>query len=225
MAIRASAHRLRASTIQFRMDLDTAMGKAARWAIVGSLIAASLGFVEEPNDLLSVVVVHLSAIVAFGFLLTVTLGAGSDTLAGGRSDTTGSRFARAAAVVAIVTGVALVITLVSSSALGYEVSLQFLLVLSALDIAWVVAATYYGLRWRLGELGGLAGGTAIAVMCVWSIWGYLDQVGFTDSGGWLVDADALNRLVFPLDVAAAVIAVSALWIGARHTTAQRKPQS
>lgn len=225
MAIWASAHRRRASTIPFRMDLDTAMGKAARWAIVGGLVAASLGFVEEPTDLLTVAVVHLSAIVTFGFLLTVTLRAGADTLAAGRSDTTGSRFARAAAVVAIVTGVALVITLVSSSALGYEVSLQFLLVLSALDIAWVVAATYYGLRWRLGELGGLAGGTAIAVMCVWSIWRYLDQVGFTGSGGWLVDADALNRLVFPLDVAAAVIAVSALWIGARHTTAQRKPQS
>ena len=62
-------------------------------------------------------------------------------------------------------------------------------------------------------------------MCVWSIWRYLDQVGFTDSGGWLVDADALNRLVFPLDMAAAVIAIGSLWIGARHATAQRRPQS
>lgn len=207
------------------MDLDAVMGRAARWAVAAGLAGGSLVLVEEPTGLLTVAILHLSAIVALCFALTVSLRDATDSIAAGRSSTTWTHFSRGAAVVAIITGVAVVVTLVSSSAIGYEVSLQYLLVLSAIDIAWVVAATYFGLRWRFGEVGGITGGSLIAIMCVWTIWRYVDQIGFTDSGGWLVDTEALNRLVFPFDVAAAVVAVSAMWIGARYATAQRKPQS
>ena len=165
--------------------------------------------------------VHLSGIVLFGFVLTFWLWPGVAVADPG----TGRRFAKAASVTAIVTGSVLVVTLVSSSALGLKVSLQYLQALSAIDIAWVVAATTFGLRWRFGTAAGFAGGVAIAVVCVWSIWRYLDTVGFTDAGGWLVDADVLNRLVFPIDMAAAVVAIGLLWWGSAQPTEQRSPQS
>lgn len=200
------------------MTLDAAMGRAARLAVVGALLAATLVLVEAPEDLLAVVVIHLSGIVLFGFAAAVLLAPATDTVDAGV-------FRRGAVVVAAVTGVVLIVTLVASAAIGFEVSVQFLQLLSALDIAWVVAATFYGLRWRLGLGAATVGAAAIGVMCVWSIWRYLDRVGFTSEGGWLVDTDALLRLVLPLDVMAAVLALGSLWWGARHATAQRSPQS
>lgn len=181
-------------------------------------MAATLVVVEEPADLLAVSVVHLSGIVLFGFIVAISLQDATDT-------GPVSRFGRGAAVVAIVTGSVMIVTLVASFAVGFEVSLQFLQLLSALDIAWVVAATYLGLRWLAGQAAALLGGAIIATVCVWSIWRYLAVVGFTDSGGWLVDPDALLRLVVPLDVMAAAVAIGLLWWGACHATAQRKPQS
>lgn len=207
------------------MSLDAVMGRAAQWAAGGAVVAASLFLVEEPTDLLVVSLVHLAGLVIFGFLFAIVVAPATDVLGDGTVTSTGTRFARAASVVVIVTGTTVVVTIVASTAIGFEVSLQFLQVLSALDIAWVVAATYFGLRWRFGQIAGLGGGTAIGIVCVWSIWRYLDRVGFTESGGWLVDTDALTRLVYPLDAMAAAIAVGLLWWGARHATEQRSPQS
>lgn len=207
------------------MTLDTVMGRSARWAAGGAIVGATLFLVEEPVDLLAVSLIHLSAVVVFGFVLALVVAPALDGVPPDRPPTTMARFARSASVVAIVTGTVLVVTLVSSAALGLEVSLQYLQLLSALDIAWVVAATFYGLRWRAGLGAGLGGAAIMAVVCVWSIWRYLATVGFTDSGGWLVDVDALNRLVFPFDVMAAAIALSVMWWGARHATEQRSPQS
>ena len=90
----------------------------------------------------------------------------------------------------------------------------------------MVAASIIGFRWLLGEAAGRAIGGIIALVCVWSIWRYLDEVGFGPDGQWIVDRDALARLVLPFDVMAAVVAIAAVVLGARRqATAQPSPQS
>jgi hypothetical protein len=130
-------------------------------------------------------------------------------------------------IIALATGVVALVTLASSAALGYQPSLQFLQLLSALDIAWATAGLMLGVRLLAGDRGALAAGLVLAVICIWSIWRYLDVVGFAGNGGWLVSGPDLWRYVLPYDMAAAVMAIGALVIGLRTTqpTEQRNPQS
>ncbi|NND83631.1 MAG: hypothetical protein HKN46_00620 [Acidimicrobiia bacterium] len=179
------------------------------------------------DQLLTRVTIHLAVVVAVGFGLSVALLRLTDEPWFATSRPVGRWLATGAAHVILVTGVVALLVLPSSSALRYEPSLQFLQLISALDIAWVTAATTVGLRWRFGRSAGLVGGAAVASVCVWSLWRYLDRVGFTADGGWLVDQEALASLVLPLDVAAAVVALASLGLGiaARQATEQRSPQS
>ncbi|MGF1616874.1 MAG: hypothetical protein ACFCU2_03585 [Acidimicrobiia bacterium] len=159
---------------------------------------------------------HLSAIVVFGLFLVRDLARfldGTWFLWLGQS---GRHIAAGAAVVALTTGVVALVTLSTSAALRFDPSLQFLQLVSALDIAWVVAATLLGVRWLAGQGIGDLAGTVIGIVCVWSIWNYLQIVGFAPDGGWLVDGSALLRYVIPYDIMAAVIATLALTTGARR---------
>ena len=65
------------------------------------------------------------------------------------------------------------------------------------------------------------------MFCVFSIWRYLDIVGFTATGGWKVSGADLMRYVIPFDMAAAVVAVLLLWRGAHAglRTEHARPQS
>lgn len=159
---------------------------------------------------------HLSALVLFGLFLVRDLALslnGTWLLWLGQF---GRHVASGAAVVALTTGVVAVVTLSTSAALRFDASLQFLQLLSALDIAWVVAATLLGVRWLAGKVIGDLAGAMIGVVCVWSIWNYLQIVGFAEDGGWLVDGSAMLRYVIPYDIMAAVIATMALTTGARR---------
>ena len=135
--------------------------------------------------------------------------------------------ASAASLIAIVTGFAALLTLATSAAARYEPSLQFLQLLSSLDIAWVTAALFYG-AWKLwGRLPAWILGSLIVVACVGSIAVYLNVVGFTESGGWLVDAPRMMTIVIPADMVAAVVALSVLLSAGLKTdqaTVQRSPQ-
>jgi len=135
--------------------------------------------------------------------------------------------ASAASLIAIITGFAALLTLATSAAARYEPSLQFLQLLSSLDIAWVTAALFYG-AWKLwGRLTAWVLGSLIIVACVASIAVYLNVVGFTESGGWLVDGTRMMTIVIPADMVAAVVALSVLlsagW-NADQATEQRSPQ-
>ena len=68
---------------------------------------------------------------------------------------------------------------------------------------------------------------ALGVFCVFSIWRYLDIVGFTESGGWKVSGPDLMQYVIPFDMAAAVVAVVLLWRGSQAglRTEQARVQS
>jgi hypothetical protein len=119
--------------------------------------------------------------------------------------------ASAVSVVALVTGYAALVALASSAALRYDPSLQFLQLLSALDVAWSAAAIGIGVRVLAGsKRAGTLASIGLDVVCVFSIWNYLRVVGFDESGGWLVDRTELLTLVIPFDVVAAVMAIAAL---------------
>jgi hypothetical protein len=136
--------------------------------------------------------------------------------------------ASVASLVASLVGFAALLTLATSAAARYDPSLQFLQLLSSLDIAWVVAALYLGVRRMWGK--GLAKvlGTLLLAGCVTSIAIYLKVVGFTAAGGWVVDGATLWRIVIPADTFSAIISVAVLLAASSRVdqrTAQPRPQS
>ncbi len=171
--------------------------------------------------------VHLSFIVAATLALALKLGAGSDDawFTWTRLRPVNRIRAGAAALVALVTGYSALVTLASSAALGYDPSLQFLQLLSALDIAWSTAALYLGVRWMGGVRVALVAALALGAVCVWSIWSYLQAVGFGPEGAWVVSRPDLLRYVLPFDLGAAVMALLAIAIGSRSATATAVPAS
>lgn len=160
--------------------------------------------------------VHLSALVGFGLMVVADLSRLIDDSWFAWRGATGRLMSAGASVVALTVGVVALVTLPTSAALRFDPSLQFLQLLSALDIAWAAGATLVGVGWMLTRGWGYAAGTIVGVVCVWSIWTYLNAVGFTSDGGWQVDGAALMRYVLPYDMAAAVVAVTTLTLGARR---------
>jgi hypothetical protein len=110
-------------------------------------------------------------------------------------------------VVVITTGVVGLVTLASSAALQFPPSMQFLQLLSALDIAWAGGALVVGAHRAWGRAAAVSAGVVLGVVCVFAIWRYLDVVGFGPSGEWIVDGPALWRNVIPADTAAALVAI------------------
>ncbi|MCL1693724.1 MAG: hypothetical protein M3096_08580 [Actinomycetia bacterium] len=166
----------------------------------------------------TIVIVHLAALVLLGLVAVIRLMplAGNDWFKGQSWSPFWRLAASGISVVFLATGMVGLVTLASSAALQYPPSLQFLQLLSALDIAWAGAALMIGIyrAWRLPA--AVTAGTVLAIICVWSIWRYLDVVGFGPAGEWIVDSAALGRYVLPFDVVAAVLAVGAFVFGTRR---------
>lgn len=210
--------------------LESSLVLAVRWLVPALAVTPLLLAVPEPGDPFGLVMTQLSIIVLFGVALAVAL---TGHLAGiwfpGSGWAPSRRLlAAAASLVAIDTGAVALLTLASSAALRLDPSLQFLQLLSALDIAWAGAAIALGcyLIWNSRRAAWL-GGVVLGVFCVFSIWRYLDIVGFTAAGGWRVSGSDLMRYVIPFDMAAAVVALALLWRGAQVglRTEQAKLQS
>ena len=209
--------------------LERALVVTVRWLVPGLAASALLLAVPRPDDPFVTSMAHLSLLVLFGIALAVNLAALVDLdgwFSGWRPAR--RRMAAAATLVALDTGAVALLTLASSAALRYQPSLQFLQLLSALDIAWAGAAISIGayLRWGTRTAAWI-GGVILGVFCLFSIWRYLDVVGFTVDGGWKVSSSDLMIYVIPFDMVAAVVAVVMLWKGA-HTglrTEQARLQS
>jgi hypothetical protein len=172
--------------------------------------------------------VHLTVLVLLGLATSIRLApiAGTDWFQGQSWSPFWRAMASGVSAVFLVTGMVALVTIASSAALRYPPSLQFLQLLSALDIAWAGAALVVGVYrgWRLPA--AVVAGSLLAVICIWSIWWYLDAVGFGPNGEWVVDASVLMRRVLPFDIAAAVMAIVALLYGTRRqATEQASPQS
>jgi hypothetical protein len=195
---------------------------------VGLLASLPLLFISWSAPPFTVVTVHLTALVLLGLLASIRLApfAGVDWFLGQSWSRFWRGIASGVSVVFLVTGMVGLVALASSAALRYPPSMQFLQLLSALDIAWAGAALVVGVyrAWRLPA--AIAAGSLLAVICIWSIWWYLDAVGFGPNGEWIVDASVLMRRVLPFDVAAAVMAIGALLYGTRRQAIeQARPQS
>ncbi|MEX1209098.1 MAG: hypothetical protein WEE36_10950 [Acidimicrobiia bacterium] len=160
--------------------------------------------------------VHLSALVAFGLIVVSHLARLIDDSWFASLGATGRLISSGAAVVALTVGVVALVTLPTSAALRFDPSLQFLQLLSVLDIAWAAGATLLGVGWMTTRRWGHAAGVVVGVVCVWSIWTYLTAIGFAPDGGWQVNGAALMRYVLPYDMAAAMVAVITLSLGARR---------
>ena len=195
---------------------------------IGLVVSVPLILVPWSPPPFTIVIVHLAALVVLGLVAALRLMplAGNDWFRGQPWSPFWRLAASGISVVFLVTGMVGLVTLASSAALRYPPSLQFLQLLSALDIAWAGAALVIGIyrAWRLPAAA--TAGTVLAIICVWSIWRYLDVVGFGPEGEWIVDSAALARYVLPFDVLAAVIAVGAFVFGTRRQAMeQASPQS
>ena len=197
------------------------------------LVASAIGFVFRTSSApLAAVTLHLVLVVAFGLWAVAKMAHFTDDpwLRETNLSPRWRAFWSAGMVVSFATGLVALTTLASSAALRYDASLQFLQLLSALDIAWAGGALFLGIRWMKGTRVAWAAAIGLGVFCTWSIWNYLRIVGFGPDGAWIVDGSALMRYVLPYDMAAAFIAVLALWSGSRfsvtdHLIEQRSPQS
>ena len=174
------------------------------------------------------VLIHLTVLVLLGFLASLRLAplASGDWFRGQVWTPHRRSLVSGVSIVFLVTGLVGLVTIASSAALRYPPSLQFLQLLSALDIAWAGAALVVGVyrAWRMPT--AVAAGLMLTVVCIWSIWWYLDGVGFGPNGEWIVDATYLMQRVLPFDVAAAVMAIGALLYGThRQVIEQARPQS
>lgn len=198
--------------------LETAATGATRWVLAGAA-ASLLGLAIPPptttDGRLLLVIGHLGLVVAVGIAFVHRFGPLADRPFFGRHGVGTRLIASWASLVALTTGVVALITLPSSAALRYPASLQFLQLLSALDIAWAAAALYLGTRRMGGNRWALGAAAALGVFCLWSIWNYLRVVGFDAEGGWLVDGPRIVTLILPFDMVAAAVAVVTVVIAAR----------
>ncbi|REK10999.1 MAG: hypothetical protein DWQ40_12525 [Actinobacteria bacterium] len=134
--------------------------------------------------------------------------------------------ASSASLIALATGFAALLTIATAAAARYDVSMQYLQLLSSLDIAWVVSTLYIGARSLWGQLWGDVAAVALILACVASIAVYLAVVGFGPGGEWVVDGRSMLTIVLPSDVMAAVISVTTLLVASsRQPSVHLKPQS
>jgi hypothetical protein len=199
--------------------------------LVGGLIASlPLLAVTQGDSPLGWFIAQLVVLVAIGHVMTImVMNLGDEPWFEAMSWSPAIRsIASGVGLVVLVTGTVGLITLASSAALGFDPSLQFLQLLSALDIAWAGAALTIGVYRAFSRSLAIAAGAVLGVVCVWSIWNYLSIVGFGPGGSWIVSGPDLARYVIPFDIAAAILAVVFFLIGVRSqvlATEQPSPQS
>ncbi len=212
------------------VPIERALLRTVPWLVGALVLSIPLLLIDTDNNLFAIFILQLGALVTFGLLLANVLAPlGTPEWFVGMG---WSRFVRLIAggigLVVLVTGTVGLVALASSAALRLDPSTQFLQLISALDIAWVGAAVTIGVYRAWGRGWAVAGGAVIGVVCVWSIWAYLDHVGFGPNGEWIVSSPDLLRFVLPFDVVAAFAAVGFFLFGARRAAQaieQPSPQS
>ena len=184
----------------------------------GVAVALTLLAVPSSWSLLAVTTAHLAALVAMGLVLAVRLAplVAEPWFSESAWSQPRRRLAAAATLIAVIALVVGLVTLATSAALRLQPSLQFLQLISALDIAWAAAALVIGVWLLRGGRAAWVAGTLLGVVCVAALWNYLRVVGFETDGGWLVDGSRLWTLVIPADMVAATVAVITATIGLRR---------
>ncbi|NNL47294.1 MAG: hypothetical protein HKO76_02910 [Acidimicrobiia bacterium] len=203
--------------------VERALVTFVRWVVPALIIATVLGFGFAPVQASSAaVVVQLGLIALWGVALSARLVSGvasSDHLWFPTLSASARRLSTAVGMIGLSTFGTMLVTLASSAALRWHPSTQFLQLISTADIAWVVAGVMVGLAMRTAKRVWLPTGIAVAAICTWSMYRYLSAVGFGPEGEWIVRATELWRLIIPFDIAAAAMALVAVWYGIRARTA------
>lgn len=183
-------------------------------------VATALPLLLIPVDVprLGLVTLHLSALVTMALILGLRLAplVDAEWFVDRNWPVARRRWAAAASLIVVAVTVVGLVTLATSAALRMQPSLQFLQLLSSLDIAWAVTAIVIGTRLLRGTGWAIGAGLALNVVCVAALWNYLRVVGFEADGGWLLDGARLMRLVIPADMAAAALALGVLLFGLRR---------
>jgi len=200
--------------------LGTGLKRLLQWGLPLSLVMLLLP-APEGDGLLGYTLFHLTVVQIATFLFVIEMSPMTDEP--WFSPIKRSWLASSASLVAAVVGFSALLTLATSAAARYDPSLQFLQLLSSLDIAWVVAALFLGTRKLWHKPIALVLASALIFICVWSIAIYLNSVGFTPDGGWLVDGGEMMRIIIPADTVAAVLAIAAM-LSASQRADQRMPQ-
>lgn len=195
--------------------MERAVLAAVPFLVAGLVLSLPLLLVTWTPPPMRPVIVHLSGLVLLGLAAAVWLAplAGADWFLGRAWSAWWRLVASGVTVVVITTGVVGLVTLASSAALQFPPSMQFLQLLSALDIAWAGGALVVGAHRAWGRAAAVAAGVVLGVVCVFAIWRYLDVVGFGPSGEWIVDGPALWRNVIPADTAAALVGIAVFAYG------------
>jgi hypothetical protein len=198
--------------------------------LAGLIASLPLLLVPSPKAPLTWFSIQLVLLVAFSLVLTfVLMPLGDETWFAASNWSSWLRsITSGIALVVLVTGTVGLVTLASSATLGLDPSLQYLQLLSALDIAWVGAAVMIGVYRSASRPLAAVAGLIVGIVCVWSIWNYLSIVGFGQGGAWIGFGPDLIRYVIPVDVISALIAVGVFLFGARaqvQETEQPSPQS
>lgn len=200
--------------------LELAVGVTVRWLLPALVVSPVLLFVPTPHGQTGWILLHLGTVVTFGLLLAMRLAVGLEAPWFEGLRPSRSLLASAASIVALATGAVALVTIASTAALRLAPSMQFLQLLSALDIAWASGATAVGMRLATSRIGGWSAGGLVVAVCLGSVATYLIRVGYEPDGGWLIDASGMWRYILPFDMAAAVMALTTLGIGVRRQASQ-----
>ncbi len=195
--------------------IERALLRTVPWLVAGLIASLPWLLVDVGGHRTTWFIAQLAVLVAFGLGLSYRLAPLADE---GWFVETGWRPAKrlgasGLSIVVLATGTVGLVTMASSAALQFDPSAQYLQVLSALDIAWVGSALMIGLWRAWGRVPAIVGAAMLGIVCVWSIWNYLETVGFGASGEWVVSGSELIRLVLPFDVAAAMLAIGVFVYG------------
>jgi hypothetical protein len=202
------------------VPIERALVRTTFWltgGLVGSLVLLLVDLGDDPT---AGFLLHLFGLVAFGLALTIALipMSGADWFDGSGWSVTTRLMGSGVGIIVLTTGVVGLVTLASSAALRYDPSTQFLQLLSALDIAWVTAAVIIGAARAWSRTVAVAAGVMMGLVCVWSIWYYLQAAGFGANGEWVVSGADLATRVIPFDTAAAIIAIGMFLYGTYRTS-------
>ncbi len=207
------------------VPIERSLVRTVGWLLGGLVASLPLLLIDTGDNPTTGFLIHLSALVVYGFALTIALlpASGWGWFEGSGWNPFLRLLGSGVAVVVLVTGTVGLVTLASSAALRYHPATQFLQLLSALDIAWVVAAVIIGGYRLWNRAAAIIAGVVMGIVCVWSIWFYVDAVGFGTSGQWIVSGPDMMTRVIPFDVMAATIAFVLFVVGVRKQTSFGRP--
>jgi hypothetical protein len=179
---------------------ERALIRCVVWATTGAAAALPLLVVPEPGDPTTTLMIHLAALSGFGVALAFHLAplADGEWFVGTGSGPIVRRGAAAGLLVAAAVVSTGVVAVATAAALRFDASVQFLQMLAAVGITAVAGSAGLGVRRLAGRGAAATVAMGTAALCIWSLWRYLDLVGFGADGGWVVDGAQIRRTMLPV---------------------------